>query len=281
MDACPGCFMKISYYTRKANCNTEKHDIQITGIDKYGTNCSSTACDDGVTYREAVFAVIKKNDMDFNFPEESGDPCFTTFRVSKSSCWTYSNVIDYYSPSGELISTLLSLRPCNSDCCLRELTVCFINGELVVTAAANATTYPSCTNANHSYPPGFANCYYTCDYLDNVNVTLKGISKIDEGNLEFDNLRESLSNPNNLFVNINVNNLNDDLIIEILKTNGDNLTVNLFDMTGKQIIMQSEQLSPKNNNYIIELSQLVSGTYVYNIQIDGILVKSDNIIILK
>lgn len=275
LSGCSDCEMNISYYSRVA-CG--KHEIQITSIEKFGIGCNGANCDDIETYVEAVAKVMNDNEMGFPFPSSHLSPCLTTFRISKSSCWA-SATIGFYNPQNEFIS-IISLKPCNSDCCVREVTVCKDTSGNYTLSTTSATSYPSCHDATQSYPNTWTPCSYTCNFL-NSTVTLKQSYSNQKEESEIKKFKEEMRNPNNTYVKIQVNNNNEILNVNIEETNGKNISIKLFDMTGRQINELSEPLKSTNNIFNLNLSNLISGSYLYSIEIDGKLAKSDNIIITR
>lgn len=277
---CPDCEMNISYYSRKG-CG--KSDIQITSIEKYSTDPNNpnacSGCDDVVTYREAVQAIINDNEMGFDFPVEHTDPCLSTFRVAKSSCWATWDMSSY-GPNEELLFKWTLTKPCDSDCCLRELRICKLaNGNYTIEDIGSITGNPSCTGTMNTVGGGGIPCQYACDYLENINTSFKGISNSD--NNIFDDLHESKTNQNNLFVMISASNDNEYLNINIEETTGQYITIRLFNINGKEVSELTSELNPNHNSFNLSLNKLVSGSYLYAVEIDGIIVKTDNIVIIK
>lgn len=281
MIGCPGCAMNISYYSRKG-CG--KSDIQITSIEKHNTNPNNpnacNLCDEVDTYREALQAIISHNQMGFILPETDQDPCLTTFRVSKSSCWATWD-LSSYGPNEELLWKWVLTKPCNSDCCLRELKICKLaNGDYTIEDIGSVTNIPSCNNQGGlSTSNGNIPCHYTCDYLDNINTSFKAISS-SRINI-FDEINESIKHSSNLFVMINVSNDNQYLNINVEETTGQIITIKLFSIRGELVNELVSTLNPNFNNFNMGLDKLLSGSYLYAIDIDGIIVKSDNIILVK
>lgn len=281
MAGCPECEMNITYYSREA-CG--KYDIQITGIEKYSTNPMNPnacyLCDEIDTYIEAVQAIINENDMKFPFPKDSTEACLNTFRISKSSCWETWDLAQY-GPNEEPVRKWVITIPCTSDCCLREVKVCKnSNGDYTMQDLGSVSNITDCGNnppvGTHS-PETF--CHYTCDYLDNMFTTFKQVSSSDNG--IFDILKEERKNPDVLFSMIHASSNNEYLKINIKETTGKNVNIRIIDMKGVVVSELQSTLNLRNNNFNIGLDKLVSGAYFYSIEIDGIIVKSDNLILVK
>lgn len=277
---CPECEINITYYSREA---CDKYDIQITGIEKHNTNPNNpnacNLCDEVDTYREAVQAIINENYMKFPFPKLFSEPCLSTFRVSKSSCWEVWDM-SQHGPNEEVVIKWVITIPCNSDCCLREVEICKLpNGDYTMedlgstSTANNCGSVPAGTNSEQQW------CHYTCNYLQNINTTFKQVSNTDSGIFEI--IKENRNNPDVIYSMINAKNNNEYLNISIKETNGKNVLIRILDMKGVVINELQSDLNLNNNNFNIGLDKLVSGAYLYTIEIDGIIVKSNNLVITK
>jgi hypothetical protein len=64
-------------------------------------------------------------------------------------------------------------------------------------------------------------------------------------------------------------------------TNASNLNIRLYNLEGNEMINETFNLSSGTNILELDLSQLISGSYLYDISIDGKRIKSDKLNIVK
>lgn len=286
LDNCPGCYINISYWARVA-CGVWQ-DIQITSIEKFNilglpNPNSCNACDDAEVYRLALKAIIAKNAMGFkpswsDIEKNGANPCSTIWRASKASCWARWQYFEY-SPTSQLIKLITINKPCNSDCCLRQIKVCRISEtEVIVEDLGVIFTYNECQlMIPIPVPPFGVDCLYSCDIVNGMNEGYLYKKSFNE-----ENIKESLSrNSANLFLEINVTQNNEYLNVHIDKTNGQSVEIGVFDINGTKVLSNNFNLNVSTNSFNINLTSLISGTYVYSVIINGIIVKSNTFIIVK
>lgn len=283
---CPDCYMNISYSSRRA-CGIWQ-DIQITGIEVFNTNssvnCSSCTTDEDI-YQQAVAAIIVKNDMGFeptwlDIINEGADPCSTVWRVSKASCWATWQHTEF-SPEHGVQRTITIYKTCNSDCCLRKLKVCRISPtEVDIQNLYTISDYTNCDSVNYLFNPSgqeiLLPCEYSCDMLDNFGgVYSKKSIKYVEEEVTFER------NYDDLYADINVITNNNTLQVNISNTNANEVQIQISDINGRQMDYSNYPLNTTDNIFSINLRKFNSGTYVYGIVINGIMLKSDAFQIVK
>jgi|GEM_PF-2124647 len=280
---CPGCFINITYYSRNT-CN-DWQEIQITEIQKYNNigvptiNCD--ACSDAEIYQQAVLAVITNNAMGF-YPIAANDPCSDIWRVSKATCWTeWEHFI--YDHTNNLIKKITIHKPCNDDCCQRQLRVCRLGENQVEVTDLGALTPPvdcSSTSYTQEVPPGTTlSCTYTCDMLENIDEIYYGKVSIELE--EINEMINEINDDNNLNAKLNVSYTNDLLRVLIDESNAAEISIGIYSLNGDLITTLNSDINNGLNTYDIDISEFNTGAYLYAIVLDGIRFKSGKFIINK
>jgi hypothetical protein len=271
------CKIRVSYVTRHACPESEPpdgyQDMQITKIEFLGDGlCDGISLSD--LFNIATDQIILTNRMNFD-PKSEFDPCSYIWRVSQSSCWaTFER---YWYDQQNIMHTINISKPCNSDCCLRKMKVCLnedntVSKELLYIIA----DYQDCSGAISPEPLEI--CEYTCDMLQFDDPLLPKVpieinEKVDES--EFEKSAEDV------FVDLKVVYSNSLMKLYIDDTNASNLNIRLYNLEGNEMINETFNLSSGTNILELDLSQLISGSYLYDISIDGKRIKSDKLNIVK
>jgi hypothetical protein len=136
--------------------------------------------------------------------------------------------------------------------------------------------YQDCSGAISPEPLEI--CEYTCDMLQFDDPLLPKVpieinEKVDES--EFEKSAEDV------FVDLKVVYSNSLMKLYIDDTNASNLNIRLYNLEGNEMINETFNLSSGTNILELDLSQLISGSYLYDISIDGKRIKSDKLNIVK
>ena len=87
--------------------------------------------------------------------------------------------------------------------------------------------------------------------------------------------------PGDLYFNINVSSDESMLRVLVDETNASNIAISIYDINGILQSSKSGNLSQGFNVFEIDISKLISGIYVYSIELDGIKVKTGKINLIK
>ncbi|MFN3195271.1 MAG: T9SS type A sorting domain-containing protein [Chlorobiota bacterium] len=282
LKSCPGCYVKVNYSQRIA-CGVWQ-DIQITSIERFelpntGTWSNCSLCSDAEVYRLSIIEIIDRNKMGFE-PKDAGDGCSDIWRVSKSSCWAqWTRLI--MNPVTEEVRTIELNKPCNSNCCLRRMMVCYNDDDTkTITDLGTSGNSSICDSLTYqtTYPPiENIDCEYTCDMLDEINdVVSKSIYMENVEAVEYTKV-----NSNDIVFEYNLNQSSNRIDVNISETNVERLKIRLYDFNGKPVI-QSISNDISNNSFIsLDISELVTGTYFISFELNGLEFKSDKFIVVK
>jgi Subtilase family len=280
LTSCPGCVVKVSYSSRIACFGWQ--DIQITSIEKTPISgaplTSCNGCSDTDVYNEAIYEIIARNAMGFD-PKDKTKPCSDLYRVSKASCWATWNKVIIDPTNGNRTITLH--KPCNSTCCLRRMRVCRTGENSVTIEDLGLVLEGDCDGETHTanYPPyEVINCIYTCDMLEDINVTYN--SKISIGSSEAERYF-SPNSPNAIVVEFNIKQDLNSLRFLIENTNATTASVYIYDLNGRLIEMQNSDLVNGRDSFTFDTSDYLTGAYLWIIVADGVKVSSNKFIIEK
>jgi hypothetical protein len=237
--------------------------------------------------------VISQNDMNFEprwadiVSDSLADSCNIQWRISQVGCWT-----DYYwNPDWQKIEkeknpkTLSDpvfgygytiYEPCDTTiCCARQLKVCrYSQFGVEITDLGMLTEGGDCDTV-FAYPPRIAlPCYNVCDYLENFNELYPRINE-SQGETHQDTI---ITLQNNLVI-VTYNQLMFKIMIE--QNEASNVEINIFNLLGYPFISKSGNLKSGMNIYELDISNLISGIYVYNVSLDGISVRKGKMYIIR
>jgi hypothetical protein len=286
--SCQGCELTI-FYKHRDKCGGWQ-DLQIKDIELKcpdTVQCTSTADE---IYQLAVKMVISQNDMDFE-PKYDNNPltdsCSIQWRISQVSCWADW----YWDPTWQKIEkeknpkTLSDpvfgygytiYEPCDTTiCCARQLKVCrYSQFGVEITDLGMLTEGGDCDTV-FAYPPRIAlPCYNVCDYLENFNELYPRINE-SQGETHQDTI---ITLQNNLVI-VTYNQLMFKIMIE--QNEASNVEINIFNLLGYPFISKSGNLKSGMNIYELDISNLISGIYVYNVSLDGISVRKGKMYIIR
>ena len=268
LNGCPNCDMIATYTYRKA-CG-KWQDLQILGIEiKCASGTDRSSCSDEEVYRQAIAGIINDNVMGFE-PFYANDPCSKIYRVVSASCWASWEAILIHPETGEHINVEV-IEPCESDCCMRKMEVCRGANGVTITDLGSLINQPSCWGITKNALNGTTiPCEGTCDWLENITDYVGRKSILNEG---FFNETHSI-NKNSIYVKLNVQNTETSWTLWIDETNGKELSIVISNISGKVVKSENHELTSGLQSYNIDKSELPTGTYVFNILIDGSPVKT-------
>ncbi len=276
-----GCGGYVTYAYREA-CGTQ--DLEIIKME-YNPNCISNLTTKQM-YKNLLYKIIKANVMNFH-PRDSG--CATTWRIVQSACWSYYYLYtitapDPYSTGGGILDSSKIDVPCEgSECCMQRITVCrYQNPERIIISynSPSTTSIVNCTNSwlenpfnNYIFP-----CEPKCEWLEDLYTEPMIIDSDDNSSL-IQSKPNSIQNTYEIGVNVKVT---DNLLSLMIKNQkSENAEFLIMDISGKIINKSNIKLNENNNYYNVRLNEFKSGTYLYSIIIDGLLIRSDKFIITK
>jgi hypothetical protein len=300
---CPNCSLSVEYSYRTNNCpphNIEPlQEIQIDKItveSKNNADCSACMSDEDL-YKLALKRAIFDGGTGFQ-PQPSVYGCYDTWRVVQASCWVHYK--DYlFQPAGGVVV----YEPCaNTECCSIGLTVCRIDADpndyISITSNGTITGGNSCTGTKKVYDPsGFGTPIYNTNgpVSYNTTMTLPCQDRCDWLNIDdsqFNNYeyygKESyndfdfqLINPGDeLKLNITVKkDLLDCYIFSNIKT--ENCNIAIYNILGQSLINNSYNLKKGMNDFSLNIDDLNSGMYIIQVNVDGIVQRTEKFIILK
>jgi len=292
------CEIKVVFYSREA-CGYQ--DIQIIDYDLVSTDSNATDCSqlytDSEIYSMTVAAIAGENPMGFE-PVLAGDDvnnkiCDSFWRATQSSCWIewiiytdnsgYGNADGSWSPPNSLWKIHVKREPCQADCCMRKFQVCrwkdSIGVEKVsITDLGMMGTADDCTtiSIDNLFNIGGVTvpCEYTCDLLSDIESVINAKQSIESG--------DNFVDPNALYIELNVTQFGQTLNLKVNNTNADKMRVYIIDINGKILIDTFYELKGGSDlQYSLDMSELITGTYIYSIEIDGKFLSSDNVLIVK
>lgn len=223
-----------------------------------------------------IIAKIIEDNKDFK-PQISDElPCTITWRVIQNSCWAKYHCFDQENNFDVLI-------PCTSECCARKLKVCNEEGLITVTDegfAFGSSTY-NCSSAGVPLLTRPLNTTSTPDCKDISCDVFKDIVVVGEENYadrvdRFDDLmgvalakKSKLDIDNNdLLMVYQSFNSNTILNIKIIRTLLDNITIDIYDIKGNLLVSEQFLNISNSMDLRIDLSNLKSGTYLFNLRTD-------------
>lgn len=142
-----------------------------------------------------------------------------------------------------------------------------------------------CEGVNYTvpYPPfQVLNCTNTCDMLEDINEVFYKLST-ESDELDFNNLFNG-SNSNDKVLEYNVSNDNNILKILIDNSNLENISISIYDINGGILFEKTNKTINGNAEFvfdIFDINNLLTGTYIFNIVADGIIMKSGKFQIIK
>jgi hypothetical protein len=169
-------------------------------------------------------------------------------------------------------------EPCDTTiCCARQLKVCRLDQfKVEITDLGMLTEIGVDCDTIFAYPPRTAlQCYNVCDYLKDFDELYPKIPPEINGEIHQDTI---ISIQNNLVV-VSYNQFIFKLLIE--QSGASNFNIQFFDILGNQFISKSGILKKGINTYEIDLSNLSSGVYLYNISFDSFSYKTGKIKVLR
>lgn len=280
----PNCYVKI-YYSYRIACGVFQ-DVQIRKVETLTNYCINCSIKD--LYMQSLYAVITINPMNF-VPHVGDSGCSTIWRVSAGGCLA-SWQIYYHDPTHEG-DTLTIIQKClgpNVPCCLAYMKVCRYPRPGFIPPKPDSVTISTLSNSYPAYncngtiiphvdtlppPPDTTICRPICDWFnDVVYITPKIAQFSDVLNNDFSEQKSIILYPNpaeSVFK------------FDLNSPDAGNVNIRIYD--SKQNLVQSEERFVINgwNNLQIPVNQLASGNYNIMISINGIVVHSKKLQIIK
>jgi hypothetical protein len=307
---CPDCWLSAVYSYRKNTC-TDKQEIQVLSFTTQSAVTNHTACSlcnmsADVIYKLALKRAIFGNGTGFD-PKPS-DPlpfpgnCYNTWRVIQASCW-----IDYIDYFWHPDSSVVIYKPCDStECCSIGLTVCRISADppahdyISITPNGTPSGGDSCLSHTrkvydpaglgfpHVNPDGSVSygikftllpCQDRCEWL---NISDSEFNNYEYyGKVSFNDLDFQTINPGDeLKLNIIVKkDFLDCYILSNIKT--ENCNIAIYNILGQPLINSIYNLKKGINDFSLNIDNLNSGMYIIQVNVDGIIQKTEKFIIVK
>ncbi|MBX3043735.1 MAG: T9SS type A sorting domain-containing protein [Candidatus Kapabacteria bacterium] len=277
------CNAKIYYYTRD-NCG--KQELEITMISISGPGCSSSY-NNASLMRKAFNFIVYENQMQFQ-PQDPGQ-CDTTWQVGSGGCWAsyylYYWKIVFPDPMPDptqnpfpifVRDSILHHVKCDStDCCFIPIKVCrYPDGIRVYRDIGPLHSNCDSIKTTDIYGRQF-DCAPNCNWLDSLEIE-PWSPPVYENIMLNKNIIKNLNNKE-----IHTQWVNSKLGLTYFKPDITSASIKIFDLQGR--VIKNIQLKTTNNvtNEEFDFSDLNNGIYFYNIYFDGVVIKSDKIIIIK
>jgi hypothetical protein len=267
-----GCDYIIKYVFRKTADGYQ--DVQIVSQEKVNKNCVETDTDEDV-FRASlteIIAEILTIRQDWEPKNNSLDNCSNIWRVVQRSCW-----VTFYGVDGDGEFTLKV--PCESDCCSRQLRVC-INEDGKVTVKDIGVSDGSSTfncpaqtvpiNLSPAELPSNTGCQdFACDiFTDYEGITDQPYDsrkdKLDNLTLPKRAINDRTINNSSLLL-YQVFNNNELFRLVVQETKFETISIRVFNLEGNQLIETDFNEVINGSTLDIDISKLISGTYVVNI----------------
>jgi hypothetical protein len=302
-DSCQQCLIYVSYEYRQA-CDSTYQDIQITEITRKPIDGAFEGACGGCTSKEvmqeAVFNLINKNPMDFKLPTVRGE-CDTSWRVVQASCWMTYHVYDF-SPSGDKIFPIEVRTPCEPSCCVKPIQICrkvegdgydvenIPHRETVTTTCDPNATLRVVAPLDEFFIPENGGCRFSCDELDGLKDLSDEYDWTDGDTISFNGgggpyLRsassEQIDNEMHKHVEFRFVQDTEYLTVEFWNSNARTVTLSLYTLTGQLLTTQDESIEQGIASLRANLQPYASGTYIVNITVDGVMLRSGVIQIVK
>lgn len=293
-----GCEYEVTYKYYKTTDNYQ--NIELTSMTPIDPNCDGANLE-SLVYQSALTRAI----TDILADEEEYLPngevnCFDFWRVIHKSCWSRWEMVSYDS------SQTISYIPCESECCGRKLRVCkytdphervvvedlgFAMGSSNYNCSQSATVpdYPTWP-INISIGGEPQDCFdLDCDVFKDIDIDID-VNDISDNEEQFD--IDFNSNPVNKIINSEKENFNSilfrvyvienaELVINVNGSNNNELRISIFNLSGQVIGGDVYNLIDRNNILRYNISDYVSGTYLYSISLDGLDIKFGKFQIVK
>lgn len=284
-----GCEYLVSYEYRRNN-KTGKQELQITKIEYADPNCPNLATEEELfkeALPDAIGKILKENKKYEPRREKDKIVCYSYWRLQQHTCWSWWDVVGFD------FSVTKALVPCESDCCSRKLTVC-INGDGLISVTDNGPVgdeaNTNCFLQEPQYQPlsavdGFIPICISvgCEIYDGFQDDFNPNDNQDEiespstpkiTNSGTDRQRETL-------LMYQTRNTNDVLTINIKMTKLEIIKINIIDIHSNQFESNSFALSGFSQSLKLDISELPTGTYYYNIVSDGEIISTNKFIIVR
>jgi hypothetical protein len=254
-----GCIIRV-YYTWRHACNTW-YDVQIVRIETLNPLCN--AYSDKQLLDSAFKKVLEFNRM--GYPPAPGN-CDLNWRITTASCWSTWTII----VTGQEFKVLL---PCTgAGCCYQPYQVCRdLANKITITPLGEPWAAVNCSSAiPPTYPPGLT-CQSICEWLW-IDDYHPGLIKPNEDGTQ--NLPAST-----IQINTYANGESLELLVNSVEKG--NFTIIIADVYGKSFLKESGVVENSSTPINIDTSKLISGNYIYDVYMNGNLLYSGKLSIVK
>ncbi len=291
-----GCWYRVSFQYRQTSDGTQ--DIQFTSAYPADINCTAEKSE---VFNAALEPAIDDilSGVDSWEPNPSG--CYDSWRVIEATCWSKWDAIYFL---GEVTYNTVIDVPCESDCCTQQIRVCKYDGNVsvqVIGYADNNST--DCSTATLPDPSSFLspfNAIYTlleectpndCNmfqghepdsdwrtdlYADYDRFKDEAI-RYEEGY----QMKEMIGNIAELQMIYQVYQQQNSLTIKVAKSKEQIVDFKIFNAIGQEIKSTSINLTGKYQEFEVDISNLLSGSYFYSIVSSSNKIATGKFIIVK
>ncbi len=262
---CPDCEVFIHYVTRKPY---NRQDLQILKFELNGSGCDD--CDIEDIYRHSIVGLIDQNDMDFQFDPQ--DDCMYIDRVALGGCF---GRWEYYIFSGMThIDTVIVWESClDTFCCWQLVKACpDTMGGLTITNVEPGQYGPQelCMETTIVNQYGqLLPCIMACNW----NANLPGYYEFPGPTQKRSCILPDI-NSTNAF-GIRVFNYGNAFNLQLRANQQSRASLSIFDLAGRLLKRFDLNCKLGENDYNLDITDLSNGIFIYTIEINGLLIKSD------
>jgi hypothetical protein len=243
------CSMTLNYCERQLCDGTIQIQLEsITLVGCYPNYYQPGAALEGEIFAASIRYLLIHNDM--GVPKRG--ECKSNIQVVNATCW--------YQTWGA--SAPLVFMPCNnSSCCSKTYTICCDSSGIfsIVYATGNSVAEP-CDTTNGNY------CQNLCDSMPDMG-TLGSLNYRKSENLENDNQNSSVQTKNTSYTIPNP--ANNSVSIILNNTIKGSLVLKITNTEGKELFTVTKAFNNEEAKFVVDLTQLQSGTYFYTMTNNG------------
>jgi hypothetical protein len=274
--ACPDCQVIVHYVHRKVSHNGDfRQDLQIVKFELLGTGCDDCAIED--IYRNAIVKLIDVNDMKFvyHFDEVTEDSCMFLDRVALGGCF---GRWEYYIYNGMThVDTVIVWESClDTFCCWQGIKACPDTlGGFTITNIEPGQYGPHglCEETTIVNQYGqLLPCIMACNWNANLPGYYEFPGPTQKRSYSLPNINSSNS------FGIRVFNFGNNINLQLRANQQARASLSVFDLTGRLLKRFDMNCSIGENTYNLDITDLANGIFIYAIEINGLLIKSDKLL---
>ncbi len=256
LDPCPytGCAVEVTYVKRVA-CGYFK-DVQITEIEIV----AGCLCDPQVIFEDTFEALLLSSPPIFTLPAPG--TCDDTWRISAAACFSEFIV---NGPEGQ---TFTFLVPCLGEaCCYAGITICVSNqGGIIEIYRGAPHDEVNCDDATPAQ--GLSSCFTTCDFPGFTKGSTPEADKPNDGAAP---VNHSLVMPNPASGST--------VEFELIVAAAGLARLTVYNLQGRIVAGTEVELLDGATHVALDVANLQSGTYMYELSAAGHKLISDKLII--